>query len=253
MSKIETNINRDNDEITIKGLIDIFLPKLWLIVLLGVVFAGAFGVYSKFLKDDTYTSTAKFIMVKVPTKYNEEVTNVAQNTGINANEISAMQSLIQMAEQVMKTDDFLMTVKEELVKRDSDYSELTVGNLRSMLSISLDGEGTVFDLKCVSLSSKLSFDITEIVFSTLPDVIKEVFSSYAIMITDIQTPREAEHANPKNATRNAVIGFMAGALLAMVVVFIVSKLDIAIRNREKIEANFNIPVIGVIPYYDVNE
>ncbi len=250
MSTVENKNRQENDEITIKGLIDIFLPKLWLIVVLGVLFAGAFGFYSYFIKTDTYTSTAKFIMIKVPTKYNDEVTNTPQNTGINANEISAMQSLIEMSEQVMKTDDFLLSVKDELVKRDGEYSDITVNSLKSMLSISLDGEGTVFDLKCVSPSSKLSFDVTEIVYLTLPEVIKDVFSSYAIIIKDIQTPVEAVTANSKNTTRNTVIGFLAGALLGFVGVFIVSKLDVRIRTKEKIEANFDIPVIGVIPRPD---
>lgn len=251
MSTVENKNRQENDEITIKGLVDIFLPKIWLIALLAILFAGAFGFYSYFLKDDTYTSTAKFVMVKVPTKYNEEVTNVAQNTGINANEISAMQSLIEMAEQVMKTDDFLGVVKEELVRRDEKYVSLTIGNLKSMLSITLDGEGTVFDLKCVSTSSRLSYDVTEVVFSTLPDVIKDVFDSYAIMIKDIQTPREASSPNSKNTTRNAILGCIAGAFLGFVTVFVISKLDVAIRTKEKIEANFDIPVIGVIPNLDV--
>lgn len=252
MGKLESNNIRENDEITIKGLIDIFLPKMWLIVVIGVLFAGAFGVYSKFIKDDTYTSTAKFIMVKVPTKYSNEDTNTAQNTGINANEITAMQSLIEMAEQVMKTDDFLLTVKDELVKRNEEYSEYSVADLRSMLSISLDGEGTVFDLKCVSGSSQISFDVTEVVYLTLPAVIKDVFDSYAIIIKDIQTPSEALAPNSKNTTRNTIIGFLAGVLLGMVAVFVVSKLDVVIRTKEKIESSFDIPVIGVIPHLDAN-
>ena len=251
MNTLENKNRQGTDEITIKGLIDIFLPKIWLIALLAILFAGAFGFYSNFMKDDTYTSTAKFVMVKVPTKYNEEVTNVAQNTGINANEISAMQSLIEMAEQVMETDDFLGVVREELIKRDAKYASLTVQNLKSMLSISLDGEGTVFDLKCVSTSSRVSCDITEVVFLTLPDVIKDVFDSYAIMIKDIQTPREAMAPNSKNTVRNTVLGFIAGAFLGFVMVFVISKLDIAIRTKEKIEAHFDIPIIGVIPDLDI--
>lgn len=253
MNNLESKTTRNNDEITIKGLVDIFLPKLWIIVLLGVIFAGAFGFYSKVVKDDTYTSTAKFIMVKVPTRYNDEVTGAAQNTGINANEILAMQELIKMAEQVMETDDFLITVREGLIERDSKYSSLKVEDLRGMLSIKLDGEGTVFDLKCVSNSSKVSFDITEVVYLTLPAVIKDVFDSYAIIIKDIQTPTEAKLPNPKNTARNTIIGLLAGALIGFVAVFVVSKLDVAIRSKEKIESNFDIPVIGVIPYMDAND
>lgn len=247
MSKVEYKKRQDNDEITVKGLIDIFLPKLWLIVLLGVLFGGAFGFYSKFIKADTYTSTSKFIMVKVPTKYNDEVTNTPQNTGINANEIAAMQSLIAMSEQVMKTDDFLEDVIASLVKVDEKYESLSVKALKSMISISVDGDGTVFDLKCTSTDPSLSYDVNNAIFLTLPDEIKEVFSSYAIIIKDIQTPTDASTPNAKNSARNAVIGFIAGALLAIVFVFVISRLDVLIRSKDKLVDNFDVPVIGVIP------
>ena len=57
-------MKKQREEITIKELIDIFLPKIWIVALVAVVFAGLLGGYSMFLKDDTYTSTASFIMVK---------------------------------------------------------------------------------------------------------------------------------------------------------------------------------------------
>ena len=47
--------------------------------------------------------------------------------------------------------------------------------------------------------------------------------------------------------RNTAIGFIGGALFAMAVIFIVFKLDVLVRSKERLEECFDIPVIGVIP------
>ena len=44
----------------------------------------------------------------------------------------------------------------------------------------------------------------------------------------------------------------AGAVLTALIVFVVAKLDIVIRSKEKLEQSFNVPVIGVIPRFETD-
>lgn len=244
-------MNKQNDEITIKELINIFIPKIWLIVLVAVVCAVLLGGYSVMFEKDTYTSKASFIMVKIPTQYNtSDGKDYAVTTGLNESEISAMQSMIAMSEQVMETSRYLATVKEELVRRDEAYEDVSIGQLKNMLSIAIVGSATCFDVAAVSTDPTLSYHVTDIVHDTLADEIEYVFASYSITIKDIDPPVEAISPDGKNTVRNALIGFLAGALLTMVIVFIVNKLDVVIRSRDKIETNFNIPIIGTIPRFE---
>ena len=53
-------MKKKNKEITVKDLLDIFLPKIWIILLVGVLFAGASVLYSTFVKKETYTSYTSF-------------------------------------------------------------------------------------------------------------------------------------------------------------------------------------------------
>ena len=48
-------MKKHNDEITLKDIFDIFLPKIWLIALVAVIFAAMLGGYTLFVKEDTYT------------------------------------------------------------------------------------------------------------------------------------------------------------------------------------------------------
>lgn len=243
-------MKKQREEITIKELIDIFLPKIWIIALVAIVFAGMLGAYSMFLKADTYTSKASFVMVKIPTQYNDSTGTTAVTTGLTASEIQAMQSMISMSEQIIQTHDFLTKVKEKLVERDVRYENVTTAQLKQMLSIKVVGEATCFDLSVISEDSQLSYDVADIVYQTFPGVIEDVFDSYSVTIKMIDPPRKPASANSKGTFKNAVIGGVAGALLSALAVFVISKLDVVIRSKEKLENSFEIPIIGLIPRFE---
>lgn len=239
-----------NDEITIKELFEIFIPKLWIIALVAIIFAGTMGVYSMFIKEDTYTSTASFIMVKTPTQYGTTSGSTAITTGLSASEIDAMQSMISMADQIMKTNQYLSTVKEALVAKNPEYERLSVAYLSKLLSTKVVGEATVFNLSATTNDPVLSYDIMEVVYHTFPGVIDNYYEEYSISIKVIDPPVKEIGRNARGTVKNTLIGGFAGGVLAALVVFVVAKLDFVIRTKEKLEQSFNIPVIGVIPRFE---
>ena len=72
-------------------------------------------------------------------------------------------------------------------------------------------------------------------------------TKYAVTIDLKDDPALPTSPDSKNVVRNAVIGFAGGFLLAALAVFVISKLDVVVRSREKLEDNFDMPVLGVIP------
>ena len=57
-------MRKRNEDFSLKELINIFLPKLWIIAIVAMLFGGIMMGYSKFIKDDTYTSTTKIHVIK---------------------------------------------------------------------------------------------------------------------------------------------------------------------------------------------
>ena len=55
----------------------------------------------------------------------------------------------------------------------------------------------------------------------------------------------------KNIFTNALIGVLIGAVVSMLGIFVYSIFDVVIRDKKKLEDNFDFPVLGVIPRYDV--
>ncbi len=233
-------MKKQTDEITIKGLINIFLPKLWLIILIAVLFGAAFGGYSAFMKKDTYTSSGKYMMSKI------NYTEVYEKTGLTSSEVDAMQLMIANMQEIVDTNRFANKVIERL-KSDYDITrELTAAQIRPMMKVVLSGESTTcYYMRVTSDDPEISKAVAEVAGALLVEDYKE--TKYAVTIDLKDDPTLPASPDGKNVVRNAIIGFAGGFLLAALAVFVISKLDVVIRSREKLEDNFDLPVIGVIP------
>jgi capsular polysaccharide biosynthesis protein len=48
-----------------------------------------------------------------------------------------------------------------------------------------------------------------------------------------------------------LVGVLAGMVVTMIVIFVLSIFDVIIHDRKKLEENFDIPVLGVIPRFEI--
>lgn len=245
-----------NDEITIKSLAEIFIPKIWIILLVSFILGAALAGYSQFIQKDKYTSTGKFNINKVPFSNAE-----SENTGLNSGEIEAMQGMIANMKEIINTLDFSEAVIDKInsgsYADDAGYDyplplNLDPEELLGMITVTLSGtDTTCYYIEVSCGDAKLA----HLIALAAGDHLCEVFMNmkYAIEITRIGTPRLPTAPDSKNVIRNTVIGFAAGLVVSMVVVFLLSKFDVIIRSREKIEENFDYPILGVIPRMDANQ
>ena len=230
---------KKNKETTIKDLLDIFLPKIWILLLVGVLLAGIISVYSIVFKKDTYTASAEIYVYK---------TSTSQTT---TSDIAAAEEMVNIYERAIFGELFLEKVQARL---PGTYSSLTTQQIKSMISISKVNNTPNFIIKVTSakaaLSSELALCIVEgIELGDLGEIIKNNLN--ASVFTRPKAATEIS-ANDKNIIRNAIIAFFAGFILSAVCVWAFSSFDVVIRSAKKIEENFDIPVIGIIPRHDVS-
>lgn len=233
-------MKKQNDEITIKSLLNIFIPKIWLIVIIATVLGAAFGGYSMLFKKDTYTSQGKYMFSKI--SYND---NTAQ-TGLTSSEVDAMQLMIANAHEIIDTDKFARKVHEELKNKGALNGEISLKEIRNMMSVKLCGDNTTcYFLSVTSHDAELSMAVAEIAGRLLVDAYGT--TKYAVEIIQIDDPSLPVKANSKNVLRNAVIGFAVGLILTALGVFIASRFDVIIHSRERLEEAYDLPILGVIP------
>lgn len=238
-------MKKQSDDITIKGLVDIFLPKLWIVAIVSIVFALIFGGYSMLFKKDSYTSTGKYMVSKVNYSNNDA------QTGLNSSEILAMQAMIANAQEIIDTNNFANQVIVELETRFG-RTAISASSIRKMMKVTLSNdETTCYFFSVTSGDPTLSWQVAEIAGELLIGEYGK--TKYAIEITEIDDALVPTSPNSKNALRNAVIGFAGGLVVSLLVVFIASRFDIIIRTREKLEENFDVPILGVIPRLELND
>jgi len=225
-----------NKEITLKDLANIFIPKLWIIAVVALALAIALGAFSMFIKKDTYTSSSTLYVYR---------TDQSATTG----DLTAAHEMLEIYEIVLKSDDVLGMV---ISKLPAEYigMNLTTAYLRNAISFTNKVNGA-FAISFTTDNQALSFALAQSMESIAPSVIITRIPN-ALNISTIQSAKLA-NANSKNTVRNTLIGFLGGAVLVAVVIWVVSVFDVKIHDKNKIEDNFDFPVLGVIPDQQITQ
>ena len=113
------------------------------------------------------------------------------------------------------------------------------------MSISEEGNG-VFKISVTTDNPQLSFALAEGIENMAPAAIKTNVQS-VLSITIFESPKLPANPNSNHIIRNVAIAFLVGAFLTSVVVWLINIFDVVIRDKKKLEDNFDIPVLGVIP------
>lgn len=224
-------MKKQNEEITVKGLLDLFLPKLWIILVVSVILSLLVGGYSKFLKKDTYTSDVEFFVVGATTSI---PTSVGYD-GVNA--------LIGDYIYLLKTRTFYELVANKMLET---YGEVSISQIRSSVSMVKNAEASAFHVNVTSESPEFSKATADAIALLACDFINE-YIDYNVKINVTVPPLLAETPDSKNVVRNAIIGFAAGAILTMLAIFVASRFDVVVRSKEVLEKNYDIPILGTIP------
>ena len=132
-------------------------------------------------------------------------------------------------------------------------TSITPERIRGMMRVSLVSTNTTcYYFSVTSTNPEVSLAIAEVAGDLLVEKYEDDHN-YAIKILTNEEPVLPMAANSKHVVRNAAIAFAAGLLVTLLVIFVASRFDVVIRSREKIEENFDIPILGVIPRLESND
>ena len=230
-------MKKKNEEITLKDIFLIFVPKIWLIALVAVICSAALALRTMFMTPDTYTTSSVFHI------------NTSGAQSIQSIEIA--ENAIEVSEYTVRSTPFLASVISDI---NTNYGEefantITTSYLKSVISYSPLGRG-LLRVSVTTSDPKISFAIS----TSLEELIPLVFTKYEpegtfapIVIQGIPGSVNAIGINPKSTIRDGVIGFVIGGVLSAVGVFVYSLLDTKIRSKKKIVDSFNLPVLAEIP------
>lgn len=225
-------------EIDLRVILNILRKNIIPLVIVTVVAALGFFVYSKFFITKQYEASATLIV------NNRQQDN---NTALNTSDLYTSQGLAEVYSIIVKSDTVLQPVIDNL-KLSMTYDQLAASvnvstiNSTQLIRISMTHPDPAFAQKVIAA-------ITEVA----PDIIKTKVEAGSVNI--ISESRVSNNGNPvsPNARRNALIGALIGFVLTLAFVFIQEMMNNTFKTEDDIAKTLNIPLLGIIPAVDEKE
>ena len=238
--------NKENDEIEIDllQLIKVLWRKSLIIILVAVIAAAGAFAATLTLITPTYQATTSFYV------NNSSISIGSMNYSISAGELSASTSLVNTYIYILKSRT---TLEDVIEKAQVPY---TYTELDKMVNTKTVANTAAFDVTVTSKSPTEAEHIANTIATVLPERITEIVDGSNVRIVDYAIV-PAHRAGP-SYTRNTIIGFLAGAVLAAAIIIIRFLIDeqndIVIHSSDELKELYpDIKVLALIPDMRLSE
>lgn len=222
------------EEINIKDLLNYFLTKLWIliIIVLGVLIIG--NAYSFFIKVPLYQSKTKLVLVSESNA----------QTGMTQNDVMLNNNLVATYSEMIKSRDILKQVINNLGLKDESTESLsnkinvsTTANTQTIIISVSDTDGKTAKLIC--------------------DEVARVFTKEIVKIYKLDNVHVYEKAIVSNSPYNMnivkdnVIYLLLGIVVGGGIIFLFFFFDTTIKSSEDIEEKMELNLLGIVPKVSV--
>ena len=234
-------VRRDNNEVEI-NLGDIFqiLLSNWIYILLaGAIVAVAVGLFTHFFIKKEYTASSSMYIYTTADQY--------QNGTISYNELSAADNLIKTYQVIVKSNSVLDVIAERFNAEHPEHAAWNIGasKLKSMATVSVPSNTKLIRVSISTRDPKLSADIANTFAKYVPDQIVRITKAGGVEIVDYAVVPSSPSS--PDLTKNVLIGFAAGFVLAAIYFLLRAYLDTTIYTSEEVQKVSRCPVIGTVP------
>ena len=220
--------------ISISEIIDA-VKKRWKIIALTTVLATVVsGIFSFFIISPTYEASTKIFIGK----------EGAESEGYNSSDVSMYQNLIKTYSELIKTKDLV-----NKAINNSQY-DLSVNSVLNGITVNTLTGTQILQISYQSKSPSIAKNILESITNEFITKAEELVPNGNVKILEsVELPK-----NPvaPNKTMNIAIAFILGMMVGFGIVFLLEYLDNTYKNKEQLEKDLDIPVLGVIPMSDLD-
>lgn len=240
-------MNKQNNNVIEIDLLKLF-RVLWrralVIILVALLAASAVFAVTLFFIEPTYQATASFYV------NNSSISIGSMNYSISAGELSASTTLVNTYIYILKS----RTTLEDVIEKAS--LPYTYKELDELISTKAVTGTAAFDVTVTTGSPTESELIANTIATVLPERITEIVDGSNVRIVDYAIV-PAHRAGP-SYSKNLIIGFLAGAVLAAGIItvnyIIDEQNDVVIHSSDELRQLYpDIKVLAMIPDMRLSE
>ena len=207
------------------------LKKRWIMIVAITLTATIIsGVISFFVIDPVYEASTKVFIGK------EE----SDDAAYNSSDINMYQQLLQTYAQAIKTKDLVNRAISGL-----SYDELEASSVVDALTVNPISSTQILEIKYKSKDAEEAKDVLKGITDEFIVTAKELVPNGNVrVIEEVELPQNPVSPNKK---MNIAIAFLVGLMVSVGLVFLLEYLDNTYKNKEQLEKDLGIPVLGAIP------
>ena len=206
------------------------LKRRWkMILILTLIATLVSGLVSFFLISSKYEASTKLFIGK------EE----GADQGYNQNDVSMYQKLMKTYSEAIKTRDLV----GKAIKATN--SNLTENEILERLTVTTVDDTQILQIKVNSEDPKEAANIVQAITTEFISTSKVLVPNGNIRI--IEAVKVPENPVSPNKKLNIAIAFLLGFMVSVGLSFLLEFLDNTYKNKEQLEKDLEIPVIGAIP------
>lgn len=217
------------------------LRKRWMIVVaLPLIAALASGLISFFVIKPVYQTSTTLIVGEKPSDSAKSAAQMLDNNVLMAN---------QQLAKTYATIAQSRTVEQNVIK-DLNLS-MTVGGLDQMISINPVKTTEILQIQVNNTNPILAASIANTMAKEFSKAVIEIKKVDSVSIVD-QAVTPDKPIKP-NKILNVLIAFIVGLMASVGLVFLLEYMDNTIKTSSDVEKLLGIPVLGVIPNYEMEK
>lgn len=215
-------------------VINALIHRSGFIILISVIFGVLGFLYSSFLATPLYRASAMMI-VNSGERYADYV---------STDQLNSAATLVDTYSIIIKSDTVMNEVIDHLGMEDT-YKQ-TVKNI----SVASVNDTQVMEISVVATDPKVALDVCTEITNVAPDAIVEMVEAGSVRLVS-KAGTSWKPISP-NVMKNTVMALFAGFLLAAALIVIRTMMDNKVKGENDI-TQINLPLLGVIPTYDLED
>lgn len=222
-------------EITLdlREIFQIIRKRLWLIILITILFTTASGALSYFIITPSYKATTTII-----------IGNSTKQSGENQYDINDVLLFKQLVKTYAKIA-YSRTVAEKAARNLGQGT--TPEAVMSKITVTTAADTQVMEITATSISNEDARRTANVLSEAFVDEAMRIFPTGNVQIMDWATlPVYPVSPRP---IHNMAIAFFLGLMVSLGIIFLKEYLDNTIKTESDINRLLDIPVIGIIPQY----
>lgn len=226
-------VDDDYDTIDLLEVLEVVRQHILIIVLVTVIAAAAGFGFSRFVMVPQYEASALMIV------------NTRQDTTANvtSDQINSATKLVSTYSIIIKSDTVLQQVISNL------GLTLTYDQLKERVTVSAVDDTQVMQITVRSDNPEWARQVCEQITAISPDVILESVEAGSVKLIS-QAAVTPEPVSP-NVMKNTAVAAVLGLVVSIGIVVLRELLDNKIKSEDDVRKYLDLPVVGVIPDYEM--